>query len=154
MARYIDADKIVDIIKTDIKQCEIDVSESCGDEFYEMAVNSRSNAMYSILREIEGSPTADVVPKSEVEALQREIARLEKALRNSLPSYCQVMAEKQMMEIGKAYGRREVAREIFELVECAFSPALVYEGHTVKAYIAELKKKYTEGENEDQRGSN
>ena len=42
----------------------------------------------------------------------------------------------------------EVAREIFELVECAFSPALVYEGHTVKAYIAELKKKYTEGEND------
>ena len=40
----------------------------------------------------------------------------------------------------------EVAREIFELVECAFSPALVYEGHTVKAYIAELKKKYTESE--------
>lgn len=38
----------------------------------------------------------------------------------------------------------DVAREIFELVECAFSPVLVYEGHTVKAYLAKLKKKYTE----------
>jgi hypothetical protein len=38
----------------------------------------------------------------------------------------------------------DLAREIFELVECAFSPALVYEGHTVKAYLAELKKEYTE----------
>jgi hypothetical protein len=36
----------------------------------------------------------------------------------------------------------DVAREIFELVECAFSPVLVYEGHTIKRYIAELKKKY------------
>ena len=41
--------------------------------------------------------------------------------------------------------KSEVAREVFELVECAFSPAFVYEGHTIKAYIAELKKKYTEG---------
>lgn len=60
MARYIDADKIVDIIKTDIKQCEIDVSQSCGDELYEMAVNSRSSAMHSILSEIASAPTADV----------------------------------------------------------------------------------------------
>lgn len=40
---------------------------------------------------------------------------------------------------------QEVAREIFELVECSFSPVLMYEGHTIKAYIAEIKKKYTEG---------
>jgi hypothetical protein len=40
--------------------------------------------------------------------------------------------------------KSELAREIFEEIECAFSPALVYEGHTVKAYIAKLKKKYTE----------
>ena len=40
----------------------------------------------------------------------------------------------------------DVAREIFELVECAFSPAFDYNGYTVRAYIAELKKKYTKGE--------
>mgnify|MGYP003288685788 CR=1 FL=1 len=43
----------------------------------------------------------------------------------------------------------EVAREIFELVECAFSPALDYNGYTIKAYIAELKKKYTQDKGRD-----
>ena len=36
----------------------------------------------------------------------------------------------------------EVAEEIFELIDCAFSPVLVYNGNTVKEYLAELKKKY------------
>ena len=40
----------------------------------------------------------------------------------------------------------EVAREIFELIDCAFSPVLVYNGYTIKEYLAELKKKYTEME--------
>lgn len=38
----------------------------------------------------------------------------------------------------------DVAEEIFELIDCAFSPVLVYNGYTVKEYLAELKKKYTE----------
>ena len=101
MARYIDADKIVDIIKTDIKQCEIDVSESCGDEFYEMAVNSRSSAMYSILREIESAPTADVVPKSEVEQLNKEFDELAEEHSNLIIEKDQLfdIAEKQKAEI-------------------------------------------------------
>jgi hypothetical protein len=37
----------------------------------------------------------------------------------------------------------DVAREIFELIDCAFSPVLVYNGYTIKEYLAELKKKYT-----------
>lgn len=61
MSRYIDGDKIIDIIKKDIKQCEIDASESYGDECYEMAVYSRENGMRYILREIEMQPAADVV---------------------------------------------------------------------------------------------
>jgi hypothetical protein len=43
-------------------------------------------------------------------------------------------------EIEKA--KQDVAREIFELIECAFSPVLVYNGYTIKKYLAELKKKY------------
>jgi hypothetical protein len=46
-------------------------------------------------------------------------------------------------EIAKA--KADTVREIFDLVECAFSPVLVYEGQTIKRYIAELKKKYKEG---------
>ena len=38
----------------------------------------------------------------------------------------------------------DVAREIFEHLECMFSPVFTYTGHTIKEYIAELKKKYTE----------
>ena len=40
----------------------------------------------------------------------------------------------------------EIAREIFELIDCAFSPVLVYNGYTVKEYLAELKKKYKKEE--------
>ena len=46
-------------------------------------------------------------------------------------------------EIAKA--KADTVREIFDLVECAFSPVLVYEGQTIKRYIAELKKKYAKG---------
>lgn len=42
--------------------------------------------------------------------------------------------------------KAEVAREIFELVECAFSPVCDYDGYTIRRYLAELKKEYTEGE--------
>lgn len=60
-------------------------------------------------------------------------------------------ATETMLGILRAYPTANVApiadtvREIFDLVECAFSPVLVYEGQTIKRYIAELKKKYTEG---------
>lgn len=43
---------------------------------------------------------------------------------------------------------QDVAEEIFELIDCAFSPVLVYNGYTVKEYLAELKKKYTGREKE------
>ena len=36
----------------------------------------------------------------------------------------------------------DTAEEIFELIDCAFSPVLVYNGYTVKEYLAELEKKY------------
>lgn len=71
--------------------------------------------------------TADVVPKSEVyDDHHKQVA-------------CYTLGCREGDKI-----KREAAREIFEEIECAFSPAFIYEGHTVKAYIADLKKKYTE----------
>ena len=83
-------------------------------------------------------PTADVVPKSEVEALEREIARLKKS---TLPSYCQAVSEEEAIKIGKQYGRAEVAREIFEEIEKR-SSMWGGERHINYKVFAELKKKY------------
>ena len=108
---------------------------------------------------------ADVVPKSEVEALDREIERLKKSM---LPSYCQAVSEEEAIKIGKAYGRAEVARGIFEEIDGLLkkrirkygrlasstiesAPAQIYNSAyataiDVQSELAELKKKYTEGE--------
>jgi hypothetical protein len=79
------------------------------------------------LKIVHEQPTADVVPKSEVDRVYYNL---------------QAVLEE------RAETKREIAREIFEFIECAFSPVLVYNGYTVKKYLAELKKKYTEGKDE------
>ena len=108
MARYIDADELIRLIEIDAL-CE-------GDYFSKRAA----------IKCVKTINTADVVPKSEVEGLitlnsqleavvfgqRKEIESLEKALRNSLPSYCQVITEEKAISLGKEYGRREVARDI------------------------------------------
>ena len=113
-----------------------------------------------------GQPTADVAPRSEVEELitlnsqleatifgqREEIKKLEKALRKSLPSYCQVISEEKAIELGKEYGRRELAREIFkdinfEIHQLMFVPDEQY-GYRIKEALGALEKKYTEGSDE------
>lgn len=61
MAEYIEREKIVSIIKADIRQCEEDAECAFGDEAYLQAVDSRKNGAHYILREIEHRPAADVV---------------------------------------------------------------------------------------------
>lgn len=93
------------------------------------------------------SPTADVVPKSEVELLEIE---LERARRKYLPSGLQACSEEEAIKIGREYGKADVAREIFEEIERTFTvkysmctnPVLVLDSLS----FAELKKKYQEGE--------
>ena len=91
----------------------------------------------------EHCPTADVVPKSEVEALEREIERLKKSM---LPSYYSACSEEEAIKIGKQYGRNEVAREIFEEIESTIRKHDERPKYQLILDFAELKKKYTEGD--------
>lgn len=81
--------------------------------------------------------TADVVPKSEVEELK---ADLEVWKQNRFNIF-------QSLELYKMT-RQEVAREILEKIESVmfdrFSNIML--GEDIRLCIAELKKKYTEGE--------
>lgn len=81
-----------------------------------------------ILTEIEYSPTADVVPKSEYD----EVLSNWQKIHDSYNSDC--------IEHYK-YGRAEVAREIFE----DFTKHKICTNEEDFRVLAELKKKYTEG---------
>ena len=145
MARYIDAD----VLKKRLGEIGYE-----ADDLYAMGINRGLDRAETAVDMI---PTADVVPKSEVEELitlnsqleatifgqREEIKKLEKALRKSLPSYCQVISEEKAIELGKEYGRREVAREIFAAIENAWSTT--YYESEFEERLAELEKKYTEG---------
>ena len=74
-------------------------------------------------------PTADVVPKSEVERLEKDNEDLRNVLTNTINKYRNCEAE--------------VAKEIFEEIEREIkNHGIAY----AQRKIAELKKKYTEGE--------
>ena len=177
MARYIDADKFTERIKVSPAFRNID-----DGRLLQRVVIDLLNNM----------PTADVVPKSEVERLEyillgvmhsvdkwldgaeleqseinraitmrektlniiegqrNEIIKLEKALRSSLPSYCQVISAEKAIELGKEYGRREIAREIILEIDaliCCHANGDI-DDKNLYMLFDELKKKYTEGTNE------
>ena len=86
------------------------------------------------VRQIDETPTADVVPKSEVDFLHKTIA--ENAQR---------ALEVTLEEIEKA--KSEVAREIFEEIEKyieRYWNGDHYSMYEMEKEVAELKKKYTE----------
>ena len=111
------------------------ICRGCNEEFSD-APCEPSECL--LLREIQILPTADVVPKSEVEALLKENARW-------LMEYANQRAEVNSI-IEKA--KQEVAREIFEEFERLMENNEVYFCQTdeMREEFAKLKKKYTEGE--------
>lgn len=56
MSRYIDAGAIERFLKKEIAECERDMKESCGDEFFEAAVDCRETAFRQVLEEIRRMP--------------------------------------------------------------------------------------------------
>ena len=92
----------------------------------------------SVRRVLMQSPTANVAPMEEVERLHTSCTELAQCCTKLETLY---KIECKRVDTIKA----DTVREIFDLVECAFSPVLVYEGQTIKRYIAELKKKYAKG---------
>ena len=132
---------------------------------------SFANGISAAINEINRLPNADVVPKTEVEALQAEVERLQKhntefARKHYEDGYntakteveilqCALKAEERHNELTMEMAQKalknakaDVAREIFEEIDGItdlFAKGLIGE---LEMYdkLAELKKKYTEGE--------
>ena len=91
-------------------------------------------SLNALINHICNLPTADVVPKSEVDLYKRQVDELEDELATTYDK----------LEKAKA----EVAREIFEEIENDYADFL-FDGHRnivvlTEKDFAELKKKYTE----------
>ena len=121
MSRYIDADKLLESLQEEL-------------DYYPLLYTREQNEWFDkglkrALRIVKIFPTADVVPKSEVERWRRNL----EAVLEEIPET-----------------KREVAREIFEEIEKAlnlskcYGESGIYFEHDIEADIAELKKKYTE----------
>lgn len=78
---------------------------------------------------IDKHPTADVVPKSEVEALKHQLEM--------------IIDEGEYWEGKFLVARSTVAREIFEDIDKYYTEK-IYLLMDIPTYLAELKKKYTE----------
>lgn len=142
MARYVE----VDALKATIK----------ANDWSNPAVPNVVNMI------IDRLPTADVAPRSEVEALEKEIDRLKKILDYYALQYGTVKSQQQVIDRAKS----EVAREIFGEIEAQIN-ALEYNARTprktvsvdelkaqmdwvlrevIPGTLAKIKQKYTEGE--------
>ena len=112
MPRYIDADKIVYM-----ECCEYDGFDLEGNPLYKRTTKADKT-------EIDDLPTEDVVPRSEVESLQNELA----IMRNGINEY----------KVKLEQAKQEVARKIFE----DFTKHKVCTNEEDYRVLAELKKKY------------
>ena len=141
MARYIDLEELERRIKEHIKPATLEekaLIEWCKDE---------------CIRQAYCMPTADVVPKSEVEELIRENESLAKTVNEAseLIHKLRSKVEESKTEVVPTVSkmeqvRLEVAREIFAEIDRAVENSEIEWGtiYGVKLCIAELKKKYTE----------
>ena len=150
MERYIDLEELEKRIKKYVKP-EIPEEKAFVDYYKDECI-----------RQAYCMPTADVVPKSEVEELKGELAIAERHEKDARALFKDAVIQLQN-------ARREVAREIFEEIEKEIDLGLSVitknlnakggraNGKTVliskydvfieaKKYIAELKKKYMEAE--------
>ena len=153
MARYIDADDIIKAIKNRFKV------------YHEIPCSQDDRRVQEIvglvIRTIDEQPTADVVPKSEVERLEEELDDFTVA---SLAE-CKACGEKtrkviEGLQKRLANAKAEVAREIFEEIEKEtarvyndfmyhqenapmIAPYVIAFSDKIDIDIAELKKKYT-----------
>ena len=138
MARYIDADKFV-------KQFERALEHQQKYGLY-----NHAKLTEYVIKAIENEPTADVVPKSEVEKIA-EVAKQNIDSANERAETFRVASEKS--RVLQETARATVAREIFEEIEKAHNECIWIDITTRIGYLqqtkfehklAELKKKYTE----------
>lgn len=118
MARYIDADALIKkIFPYDI----VDKKD--------YSINAKA-----VADAIDNIPTADVVPKSEVEELKRENESFAKTVNEASEL---IRKQRTKIEKVKAEGTREIFEEIDRMCIDTF-------GNFNHRVFAELKKKYTE----------
>jgi hypothetical protein len=112
MARYIDADALIEMLNNKAKTD------------YEMGLYNHGALTQSFISFVERQPTAEVVPKSEVEKLKIEIESLK-------------IANEKMYGANKAQ-----ASEIFDDIERLFDAHLYWNNCSIiqRDDIAELKK--------------
>jgi hypothetical protein len=124
MARYIDADKLCEALKS----------------MASVQPTFKQSTIFGVVSSIENFPTADVVPKSEVEELKAIIADHK--------------ASEERWEELYSNTKTEVAREIFNDLAIMFTLHRGFNENHIVAHIdfealKELKKKYTEGKKDE-----
>lgn len=155
MARYIDADKFKNHLEKAMEKKHLIHGVKGVD-------------VGAVIKALEMQPTADVVPKSEVEKMVQDVTRLEQEIETLKDNneHLAVMLEEAKVELEAMRGAansykmhyENIAREIFEEIENALSNnfhADCQMGDCIEDYydeslrddIAELKKKYTEEQN-------
>ena len=131
MTRYIDADKLCEALK------------SMASTQYP----DKQNTILGVVSSIENFPTADVVPKSEVDNWYQLYHSIKEELKQEKMYHRETENLCDRYCIESQHAKRQVAREIFEEIEKLNRKPLpeckpVY---IIKASeLAELKKKYTE----------
>ena len=60
MPRYIDTDILQKFLEDEIEATELDKENSCGDEYYEMAVEARECAFREVISKLKTEPKTDV----------------------------------------------------------------------------------------------
>ena len=137
MARYIDMDGYRKLFDEEYKKTRKLISEG------ETHLDNLAEGFSEASRVIDRMPTEDVVPKSEVEELEKEVERLTAILHSYALQYGTVADKQKAIDKAKA----KVAREIFEEIE-KLSHKFMNDQHYIFGDmlwdIYELKKKYTE----------
>lgn len=174
MTRYIDVDGLIKEIILLCQLAQKRVRDTPGNSPVYERYSTQLQDRERILRIINAQPTADVVPRSEYDALAEQNESLEIELENMRRNLgdaregwndaeCEVERLREInsllteaMQVKQEWQRRynnakaEVAREIFEEIEKLLRIGVVEHLDCLNAYVkkgyTELKKKYTEGE--------
>ena len=136
MARYIDADALIEVLQTDFDREGAKAYEYAMQEGMTDISIKYSHGQFCFLNAIErvkDTPTADVVPKSEVERWRNECENQSILWRSHFES---------VFQTAKEAIKQEVAREIFEEIEEVLNELGYFDEIDFKA----LKKKHTESE--------
>ena len=141
MAEYIEREAVEEIMQKHI----------CSDCTNEKSLDCPLCQLHRPFDEISKIPTADVVPKSEVEKLKQDLEIAEIAIENRNIELEGMRTAANSYKMHYEQAKAEVAREIFEEIESLLA-TYTYEDNYgdyistgVTEELAELKKKYTEG---------